>query len=60
MTAPSLAKGVTSAETIHGEQEYLLPSLLHLYDEPLVFDRGEGVRVIWVTVPLCRRRICLP
>ena len=45
MTAPSLAKGVTSAETIHGQKEYLLPSLLHLYDEPLALDCGEGVRV---------------
>ena len=44
MTAPTLVKGVTSAETIHGQREYLLPSMLHLYDEPLVLDRGQGVR----------------
>ncbi len=45
MTAPTLAKSVTSAETIHGQREYLLPSMLHLYDEPLVLEKGEGVRV---------------
>ncbi len=45
MNAPTLAGGVTSAETIHGQREYLLPSMLHLYDEPLVLERGEGVRV---------------
>lgn len=44
MTAPTLTRGVTSAETIHGQREFLLPSMLHLYDEPLVLDRGEGVR----------------
>ncbi|MDX1495112.1 MAG: aspartate aminotransferase family protein [Longimicrobiales bacterium] len=44
MTAPTLTKGPTSAETIHGQREYLLPSMLHLYKEPLVLDRGEGVR----------------
>jgi len=40
-----LAKTATSAETVHGQQEYLLPSMLHLYDEPLVLSEGEGVRV---------------
>ena len=45
MTAPALAKGATSAETVHGQQEFLLPSMLHLYEEPLVLAEGEGVRV---------------
>jgi 4-aminobutyrate aminotransferase-like enzyme len=45
MTAPSLAGSATSAETIHGEREYLLPSLLHLYEEPLALEEGLGVRV---------------
>ena len=45
MTAPALAKGATSAETISGQREYLLPSMLHLYDEPLVLCEGEGVYV---------------
>ena len=45
MTAPTLAKGSTSAETVRGQREYLLPSMLHLYDEPLVLCEGEGVRV---------------
>lgn len=44
MTTPTLTTGPTSAETIHGQREYLLPSMLHLYEEPLVLDRGEGVR----------------
>lgn len=44
MTAPTLAKGATSAETVHGQREYLLPSMLHLYEEPLVLAEGEGVR----------------
>ena len=45
MTAPALAKGTTSAETVRGQREYLLPSMLHLYAEPLVLCEGEGVRV---------------
>jgi len=45
MTAPALAHGVTSAETIHGREEFLLPGMLHLYEEPLVLVDGEGVRV---------------
>ncbi len=45
MTAPAAAKGATSAETVRGQREYLLPSMLHLYDEPLVICEGEGVRV---------------
>ena len=45
MTAPALTKGATSAETVHGQREYLLPSMLHLYKEPLVLAGGEGVRV---------------
>ena len=44
MTAPTLARGVTSAETIHGQRELLLPSMLHMYKEPLVLAEGEGVR----------------
>jgi len=35
----------TSAETLHGQQEFLLPSMLHLYQTPLVLAEGEGVRV---------------
>ncbi len=45
MTAPTLATGPTSAEIIHGQREYLLPSLLHLYSEPLAITEAEGVRV---------------
>lgn len=44
MTTPGLAAGVTSAETVHGQREFLLPSMLHLYEEPLVLSRAEGVR----------------
>jgi alanine-glyoxylate transaminase/(R)-3-amino-2-methylpropionate-pyruvate transaminase len=39
------AKTATSAETIHGQREYLLPSMLHMYDDPLVLSEGSGVRV---------------
>ncbi len=45
MSSQGLAKTVTSAETIHGQQEYLLPSMLHMYEEPLALESGEGVRV---------------
>jgi 4-aminobutyrate aminotransferase-like enzyme len=45
MNAPTLAKGATSAETIHGQREFLLPAMLHLYDQPLVLEEGMGVRV---------------
>ena len=45
MTAPSLAAGATSAEIIHGQREYLLPSMLHMYSEPLSLVEGKGVRV---------------
>ncbi|NNL29665.1 MAG: aminotransferase class III-fold pyridoxal phosphate-dependent enzyme, partial [Gemmatimonadetes bacterium] len=45
MTTTTLAKGPTSAETIHGQKELLLPSMLHLYKEPLVLSEGQGVRV---------------
>jgi alanine-glyoxylate transaminase / (R)-3-amino-2-methylpropionate-pyruvate transaminase len=45
MNPQTLATGPTSAETIHGQREYLLPSLLHLYAEPLAIAEAEGVRV---------------
>ena len=41
----ALATGPTTSETIHGQREYLLPALLHLYAEPLVIAEAEGVRV---------------
>jgi 4-aminobutyrate aminotransferase-like enzyme len=45
MTTSSLAAGPTGAEIVHGQREYLLPALLHLYSEPLVLAEAEGVRV---------------
>ena len=45
MTAPTLAAGPTGAEIIHGQREYLLPAMLHLYSEPLAIAEAEGVRV---------------
>jgi 4-aminobutyrate aminotransferase-like enzyme len=42
---PNLSAHPTSAETVHGQQEFLLPSLLHLYETPLVLAEGDGVRV---------------
>ena len=44
MNPVGLAAGATSAEIIHGQREFLLPSMLHLYSEPLVLARGEGLR----------------
>lgn len=37
--------GASSADVVAGKREYLLPSMLHLYSEPLVLAEGEGVRV---------------
>jgi len=45
MTAPSRAAGATSAEIVRGQREYLLPSMLHMYSEPLSLVEGKGVRV---------------
>ena len=45
MSATIAATGTTSADTVQGQREFLLPSMLHLYDEPLVLSEGEGVRV---------------
>jgi 4-aminobutyrate aminotransferase-like enzyme len=45
MTPQTLATGPTSAEIVHGQREYLLPSLLHLYSEPLAIAEADGVRV---------------
>ncbi len=35
----------TSADIIAGQREYLLPSMLHMYAEPLTLTEGKGVRV---------------
>ncbi|MDH3205865.1 MAG: aspartate aminotransferase family protein [Gemmatimonadota bacterium] len=45
MTSPTLSKGPTSAEIVHGQKEYLLPAMVHLYKEPLALASAEGVRV---------------
>jgi 4-aminobutyrate aminotransferase len=45
MTNPTLSTGPTSAEVIHGQREYLLPAMIHLYEEPLVIASGNGIRV---------------
>lgn len=45
MTQASSVSDVTSAETIHGREEFLLPGMLHMYEEPLVLVEGDGVRV---------------
>lgn len=39
MTSP------TSADIIRGQREYLLPAMLHMYDQPLSLVQGKGVRV---------------
>ena len=45
MSPTATTAGATSAEIVAGQREYLLPSILHLYSEPLVLAEGEGVRV---------------
>lgn len=45
MTVSMVDSGATSAEIVNGQNEYLLPSLLHMYSEPLALVEGEGVRV---------------
>ena len=37
--------GLSNAEIAHGQREYLLPAMLHMYAEPLALVEGEGVRV---------------
>jgi 4-aminobutyrate aminotransferase-like enzyme len=36
---------MSSAEIVAGQREYLLPSMLHMYSEPLALAEGKGVRV---------------
>lgn len=45
MTTSTLTAGPTGAEIVHGQREYLLPALLHLYAEPLALAEAQGVRV---------------
>lgn len=37
--------GMTNADIIAGQREFLLPAMLHMYSEPLPLAEGEGVRV---------------
>ena len=45
MTVSTASAGATGAEIVQAQKEYLLPSLLHMYSEPLTLVEGEGVRV---------------
>ena len=45
MTVSTASTGATGAEIVQGQKEYLLPSMLHMYSEPLALVEGEGVRV---------------
>jgi len=45
MSDTGIAAGATSAEIVQGQREYLLPSMLHMYSEPMALVAGEGVRV---------------
>jgi 4-aminobutyrate aminotransferase-like enzyme len=36
---------MSSAEIVQGHKEYLLPAMIHLYQQPLALAEGEGVRV---------------
>ena len=42
---PTATSAVLGQDIIAGQQEYLLPSMLHLYSEPLCLTEGQGVRV---------------
>lgn len=35
----------TNADIVMGQREYLLPAMLHMYQEPLALVEGKGVRV---------------
>jgi 4-aminobutyrate aminotransferase-like enzyme len=48
MTARTLATGPTSLEIVTGQSEFLLPTLLHLYEQPLAIAEADGV---WVRDP---------
>ncbi len=37
--------GASNADIVAGQREYLLPSMLHMYSEPLALAEGKGVRV---------------
>ena len=37
--------GLTNAEIVAGQREYLLPAILHMYSEPISLAEGKGVRV---------------
>ncbi|GMV05012.1 MAG: aminotransferase [Gemmatimonadota bacterium] len=37
--------GMTNAEIVAGQREWLLPAMLHMYSEPLALAEGKGVRV---------------
>lgn len=43
-----VTESASSAETVRGQRELLLPAMLHLYREPLVLEEGSGV---WVRDP---------
>lgn len=43
MTVSTASAGATGAEIVQAQKEYLLPSLLHMYSEPLTLVEGEGV-----------------
>jgi len=42
LTATSAVLG---QDIIDGQRDYLLPSMLHLYSEPLCLTEGQGIRV---------------
>ena len=42
---PTATSAVLGPDIIAGQQEYLLPSMLHLYSEPLCLTEGQGARV---------------
>lgn len=45
MNADTAVAGASSSDILQGQRDYLLPALLHMYDQPLALVEGRGVRV---------------
>lgn len=42
---PAIATGSSAREILQGQRDWLLPAMLHMYDEPLALAEGSGTRV---------------
>jgi 4-aminobutyrate aminotransferase-like enzyme len=45
MSTSTSTTGATGADIVRGHGEYLLPAMIHLYQEPLALAEGSGARV---------------